>query len=228
MPVLKAEGLACRRGGRLLFDQLDLSVAPGQCVWLKGTNGRGKTSLLRMLAGVSRPVQGRIQCQPPVVYLGHQDALKGDLTALESLAFLVQLHGHHSAIALNGQDPSPLLQALARVGLASRAHLPVRALSQGQRKRVALARLCLTRPGTVWLLDEPLDALDDQGVALVLSLMADHCAQGGAVVLTSHQTVPFATLMVFDLEAFAPRASRHAPHAGGSPVGGDAGPKEGA
>jgi heme exporter protein A len=198
-PVLRAESLACRRGGRLLFDKLDLSVVPGQWVWLRGTNGRGKTSLLRMLAGVSRPAHGHIENLLPVVYLGHQDALKGDLTALESLAFLVQLHGKHSACALPGNDNKPLLAALARVGLASRAHLPVRALSQGQRKRVALARLCLTLPGTVWLLDEPLDALDDQGVALVLTLIAEHRAQGGAVVLTSHQTVPGDDLTVFDL-----------------------------
>lgn len=211
LPVLKANALACRRGGRLLFEHLDMTVYTGQWLWLRGTNGRGKTSLLRMLAGVSRPAQGHIECLQPVVYLGHQDALKGDLTVLESLAFLVQLHGQHSALALSGRDQAPLLQALARVGLGARAHLPVRALSQGQRKRVALARLCLSKPGTLWLLDEPLDALDDQGVAWVLSLMAGHCAQGGAVVLTSHQTVGGQDLTVFDLESFAPRSGRRLP-----------------
>lgn len=217
-----ARALACRRGGRLLFEQLDLTLQAGQAMWLRGTNGRGKTSLLRMLAGVSRAAHGEVHARRPLVYLGHHDALKGDLTALESLAFLVRLHAGHSTTAAVDPNQGDLLRVLGRVGLASRAHLPVRALSQGQRKRVALARLGLCLPGTVWLLDEPLDALDDDGIALVMSLISDHLAGGGAVLLTSHQHVPGEGLTMFDLEAFAPRRQGHVPVSGRQPGAGAA------
>jgi heme exporter protein A len=188
--VLAARGLACRRGDRILFAGFDLEIHPGQIVWLRGTNGRGKTSLLRLLAGLSRPEQGGITWHgTPIraaedfhrrlVYVGHSNALKDDLTAMESLRFLALLHGRAAA------RPA-LLEALRRCGVQAQRDAPVRTLSQGQRRRVALARLCLESEASLWILDEPFDALDTQGVDVLNGLLTDHARRGGCVVLTSH------------------------------------------
>lgn len=159
-------------------------------MWLRGTNGRGKTSLLRLLAGLSRPEHGGITWQgTPIrdaedfhrrlVYVGHSNALKDDLTALESLRFLALLHGRPAA------RPA-LLEALRQCGMGQRSDAPVRTLSQGQRRRVALARLWLESEASLWILDEPFDALDNQGVEMLNGLLAAHARRGGCVVLTSH------------------------------------------
>jgi heme exporter protein A len=177
--------LACRRGQRLLFDGLELRLQPGQVMWLRGSNGRGKTSLLRLLAGLSRPEAGQIrwgdEALPPqqMTYVGHHNALKEDLTALESLGFLARLHGQASS-------REALVAALQRLGLHSRRDAPVRTLSQGQRRRVALARLALAPAKPLWLLDEPFDALDADGIAVVDALLSAQAARGGSVLLTSH------------------------------------------
>jgi heme exporter protein A len=117
-----------------------------------------------------------------VGYLAHANALKDDLTAAEALSFVGALSGHTPSTA-------EVADALKRLGIASRAGAPVRTLSQGQRRRVALARLALPRAPRVWLLDEPFDALDDRGVEVLNRLLADHAAAGGAVLLTSHQSL---------------------------------------
>ena len=179
--VVAAAGLACRRGERLLFSGLDLKVLPGQVVWVRGANGQGKTSLLRLLAGLARPEAGRIEhlAGRERVYVGHANALKDDLSVAESLMFLSRLHGFDTSAAAHEQ-------ALRRFGLHSRRDAPVRTLSQGQRRRVALARLCTAPSTALWLLDEPFDALDAQGMTALNELLAEHAARGGSVLLTSH------------------------------------------
>lgn len=193
---VQAKALACRRGARLLFDQLDLNVYAGQLVWVRGPNGQGKTSLLRLLAGLSEPAEGQLARATRVVYLGHQHALKDDLSALEALTFLVDLHGDKA-------DETRLVAALAHMGVKGKRHNPVRTLSQGQRRRVALARLILTPPNSCWALDEPFDALDDAGVATLNALLLAHRQAGGSVVLTSHQALTLPDRIELDLAHLA-------------------------
>jgi heme exporter protein A len=190
LPSLRLEGVACRRGDRLLFAGLDETLRPGELVWLRGANGRGKTSLLRLVAGLAAPEHGRIlwgdapargnvDFARRLVYIGHANALKDDLSALEALAFLARVHGRDDA-------PATLRAALARLGLGGRERTPVRSLSQGLRRRVALARLALETAAGPWVLDEPFDALDVGGTATLHALLAAHRARGGSVLLTSH------------------------------------------
>ena len=182
--ALVLTGVACERGERFLFRGLDLVVPAGEIVWLRGANGQGKTTLLRTIAGLSQPAAGRIERRGgaaawPCLYLAHANALNGDLTAVESLRFLLRLDG--AATTATSIDA-----ALAKVGMAGRHHAPVRTLSQGQRRRVALARLAAVTGPALWLLDEPYDALDDDGVAILDAVLAEHAGRGGIVVLTSH------------------------------------------
>jgi heme exporter protein A len=191
LPVLAAEGLACRRGDRLLFEGVDLQLQPGQIVWVRGRNGQGKTSLLRLLAGLSAPAAGQITWggvplrtagaafHQRLVHLAHANALKDDLTVLEALQFLARLHGRDG-------PPAGLLDALRLLNLHSRRDAPVRTLSQGQRRRVALARLLIEPNASLWILDEPYDALDADGSAILDEVLCAHAARGGSVVLTSH------------------------------------------
>lgn len=182
--ALAARGLACRRGDRMLFQGLDFELRDGQVVWLRGANGRGKTSVLRLLAGLSPPAAGTVE-RPGVhadrrlVYVAHANALKDDLSALENLQFLARLHG-------DDDGEATCSEALRRFGLMSRRRAAVRTLSQGQRRRVALARLALAKPQTLWILDEPFDALDTEGIATLNDVLATHARAGGAIVLTSH------------------------------------------
>lgn len=187
---LRAQNLTVRRGTEVLFKALNFELHPGQLVWLRGSNGSGKTSLLRVIAGLSRPDGGQLSwgAEPlaqsqgyreKLVYLGHANALKDDLTALEALQFLAVLHGRSCS-------RERMEAALRRMGVLHRRRLPVRMLSQGQRRRVALARLALeTTPG-FWVLDEPFDALDDAGLSLVQELFRENVQRGGTVLFTSH------------------------------------------
>ena len=202
--------LAGERGGRPLFRRLNFELQPGQVVWLRGRNGRGKTSLLRLLAGLSTPVAGAVQCagvalaqaapawRERLVFIAHANALKEDLSVLECLRFLAQLPGRDATAAQLGM-------ALDRLGVAPLAARPVRTLSQGQRRRVALARLALPQPPSIWLLDEPFDALDDDGVGRLNSLLSEHAASGGSTLLTSHQALtlqdPAPTVLDLDAQA---------------------------
>jgi heme exporter protein A len=190
LPSLRLDDVACRRGDRLLFAGLHETLAAGELLWLRGGNGRGKTSLLRLVAGLAAPEHGRILWgdEPArgnaafarqLVYIAHTNALKDDLTAAESLAFLARIHGRDDA-------PAALRAALVRLGLAGRERTPVRSLSQGLRRRVALARLALETTPSLWVLDEPFDALDVAGTATLHALLAAHRARGGSVLLTSH------------------------------------------
>ena len=191
--VLQARGLAGQRGERALFEQLELALEPGAVVWLRGRNGRGKTSLLRLLAGLATPMAGEVRVEGvpqrqsgPAgrrswLYIGHQNALKDDLTSIEALRFLARTRGDRPS-------DQALSDALQRLGVRGSRHAPVRTLSQGQRRRVALARLALSMHAALWLLDEPFDALDADGIAALNGLLAEHAAQGGATLLTSHQS----------------------------------------
>jgi heme exporter protein A len=166
----------------VLFSAFDLDLAPGELIWLRAANGYGKTTLLRVLAGLAVPESGTIEWQPTrdaPLYLAHANALKDDLTVAESLRYLVHLHG------LDASDAA-MAEAIRRFGLHARRHAPVRFLSQGQRRRVALMRLALSAPQSTWILDEPYDALDAEGVALVSRLLAEHATRGGNALLTSH------------------------------------------
>jgi heme exporter protein A len=179
--VVTASNLACRRGERVLFSGLDLTVLSGQIIWLRGANGQGKTSLLRLLAGLARPEAGNIDQRDgrERIFIGHANALKDDLSVAESLMFLTRLHGFDT-------DGTAHEDALRRFGLHRRRNAPVRTLSQGQRRRVALSRLCLAPSTALWLLDEPFDALDIEGVDALNALLAEHVARGGSVLVTSH------------------------------------------
>lgn len=196
--VLKAMGLACQKAHRTLFDGVSFSVAPGQWLHIEGGNGCGKTSLLRILCGLSPATKGQVLWSNPfnssspddpmtrpdrnvLHYIGHALGLKADLSACENL----RMDAHISGLQIT---QTQALQALEAQGLKSRAHLPVRVLSQGQRQGVALARL-RTRAAPVWVLDEPLVGLDAQATAATRDFMQTHLQQGGAIVLTSHQDI---------------------------------------
>lgn len=177
--LLHTTELCVERSGRVLFRGLNLSLAAGRITWLKGRNGCGKTSLLRTLAGLSPPKSGLVRGEPPL-YVAHTNALKDDLSVRENLVFLAQLHGCDPSAA--SIDP-----ALQRWGLQRWQHTLVRQLSQGWRRRSALARLSLQAAPAVWLLDEPLDGLDVHGMANLRAVLLAHAQAGGTVMLTSHQ-----------------------------------------
>lgn len=178
-PLLVADALGLERGGRQLFRELSFEVMPGQLVQIDGVNGAGKTSLIRILSGLSRyGYEGRVQRHSALLYLGHQPAVKALLTPRENLAW----HVAGESIYNNTQ----IENALAKVGLYGYEDVPSHALSAGQHRRVNLARLYLSSC-PLWLLDEPFTAIDKAGVADLERLLVAHVEQGGAVVLTSHQ-----------------------------------------
>jgi heme exporter protein A len=182
---LSVRDLACRRAGRLIFRDLGFELAPGEALAVTGRNGAGKSSLLAILAGRLRPEAGTVTLDgagertiPECLHVvGHRDALKAALTAKENLEFARDLLGEP---ALSAAD------ALAAVGLAQAAALPVGYLSAGQRRRVALARLLVAhRP--LWLLDEPTSALDAASQTILRDLLGSHLARGGMIVAATHQ-----------------------------------------
>ncbi|HUW38047.1 MAG TPA: cytochrome c biogenesis heme-transporting ATPase CcmA [Rhodocyclaceae bacterium] len=194
--MLSAIDLACIRGDRRLFAGLGFTLEPGGRLHVTGENGSGKTSLLRILCGLSPAEAGEVRWQDvaiarlgdeyhkAVLYLGHHNALKEELTALENLLATSALAG----VAVSDAEGRQLLR---RVGLAGREDLPVRFLSQGQKRRVALSRL-LWSPAPLWVLDEPYVALDSTAVAWLAEIIGAHIASGGMAVLTSHQEVAIA------------------------------------
>jgi heme exporter protein A len=180
-PLLAADSLSLERGGRELFRGLSFEVLPGHLFQVEGENGAGKTSLLRILAGLSRyGFTGSVSRSAPLLYLGHQSGVKGLLTPRENLGWHVSGEGSYSDREIE--------DALARVGLYGYEDVPSHALSAGQHRRVNLARLYLTRC-PLWLLDEPFTAIDKQGVGDLEALFVRHVESGGGVVMTSHQAL---------------------------------------
>ena len=189
--ILELSKLGCVRGDRRLFSGLDLSVSPGTYIQLTGPNGSGKTSLLRILCGLLAPAEGEVKWEganirslgeefyTSVTYLGHRHGVKDELSAIENVRI---------SNALNGVSVSKerVEEVLGQMGLAGRESLPARLLSEGQRRRVGLARLlvCNTR---LWLLDEVLTSLDKRAVLLVRSLIENHIAGGGIAIVATHQ-----------------------------------------
>jgi heme exporter protein A len=186
---LEAETLICTRGGRTVFRGVRFRAATGELLSVEGANGAGKTSLLRLIAGFLAPAAGTIRLRTNnadiedaeergkfVGFLGHQDAVKAQMTAAEALTFFADLYCAKGSVA----------DALAEVGLARLADLPGHYLSAGQKKRLSLARLKLcARP--LWLLDEPFAGLDAAGKTFAAGLIAAHCARGGIAIAATHE-----------------------------------------
>jgi len=189
--MLEARQLAGRRGHALLFSGLSFTVGAGRALVVTGPNGSGKTTLLRMLAGLATPDSGEVRLdgrvartldpvfRASVAFAGHLPALKDEFSARENLVTQTTLAGVRC-------DEGAIAHALAEVGLAARADLPSKLLSAGQRRRVGLARLALSRR-RLWILDEPLTALDSEGAEHLGRLADAHLAEGGAVVAATHQ-----------------------------------------
>ena len=178
MSALEARGLTCRRGMATLFRDLGFRVDAGECLAVRGANGSGKTTLLRCVAGLTRPESGTVARVGALLYAGHLAVIKDDLTAEENLRYSLALRGVPAVAAATGA-------ALAEAGLAARQQLPARRLSAGQRRRIGLARLLLD-PAPLWILDEPLTALDDEGQALFARVMARHLEAGGLALVATH------------------------------------------
>jgi heme exporter protein A len=201
--MLAAEGLHCRRGGRTVFANLSFELNPGQVLELRGANGSGKTSLLRILAGLAPLSRGKLLWDEHAIqagdfdhaarmaYLGHLNGLSADLSASENLRFSQQLGGGVSAGA-----------ALTGWGLADMSEQAVRLLSQGQRRRLALARVWLAQR-RLWLLDEPCAALDNAGEQLFDDQLTKHLEAGGMAVVATHRAlnVPAMALQQIDLDS---------------------------
>lgn len=194
--TLQASQLAHARGNRKLFEGLDFTVAPGEALQITGQNGSGKTSLLRVLCGLAQPLKGTVTWngQPihrhrdglhqALAYIGHAAGLKDDLSAWENVQFSALMAGQPCT-------RQQAMSALNQLGLQARSHLPARVLSQGQRRRVLLARLALLEPSratpSLLVLDEPFVALDQESVQVLTNLLNRQIAQGAVLVYTTHQ-----------------------------------------
>jgi heme exporter protein A len=200
--MLEVHQLACERGERLLFTNLSFSLNEGELLRVAGVNGSGKTTLLRLLCGLALPDEGEIHWDGKKVsttsefyrrqmsYIGHNLAVKLELTPLENLQFARAISGVSST--------EPLESLLDKVGLYGFEYDPCRTLSQGQRRRVALARLMFTH-SKLWILDEPFVALDVAGVEFVAELLARQTDEGGMVILTTHQDTPLKNKLIKEL-----------------------------
>jgi len=194
--MLEVTDLSCARGEHQLFGSLSFALSAGELLQVQGENGSGKTTLLRTLCGFIQPLAGEIRWQgqsireldeeyyADIIYLGHLNAIKDELNALENL---------HISCALAGDSVSDsvAIAALRRMGLRGRETFPVKVLSQGQRRRVALARLLVSK-APLWILDEPLTALDVGAVGLMQELIGEHLDNHGMVIFTTHQALEVA------------------------------------
>ncbi len=209
LPELVAEELACRRGERMIFAGVSFRLRAGDALVLTGANGSGKSSLLRLVAGLLPPVAGSLFWgRAPIIadlplhharlhYVGHQDALKPAMTPRESLAFAAALRGFPRA-----RTAQSIAEALAAFALDRVADWPCRWLSAGQRRRVALARL-LAAPAPLWLLDEPNAALDGDGEARLEQAVAAHRGAGGLAIIATHAPISLPGAMSLRLDYFA-------------------------
>lgn len=193
--MLSVNALACVRGERRLFADLGFTLAPHTLLAVRGANGSGKTSLLRMLCGLLSPAAGTIAWNgadirsareeycAQIAYIGHLNGVKDDLSGLENLQFAARTAG-----IVIGADAADA--ALRELGLDGFQRVPCKTLSQGQRRRVALARLCLSATRPLWVLDEPFTALDAAALVIMQGLLESHLQRGGMLVLTTHQDAP--------------------------------------
>lgn len=191
--MLEVRELECVRGDHRLFKGLNFTLQPGELLHLRGKNGAGKTSLLRTICGLTAPADGEVLWKGEnirslrddynrgLTFLGHLNGIKGELSALENLQV-------SSALSGEKVTDNQILDALQRIGLAGREDLPTKVLSQGQKRRVALARLLITKT-VLWILDEPFTALDVHAVDQLKNLIAQHIQAGGMAILTTHQHV---------------------------------------
>lgn len=205
MSLFLGRGLGCIRGGRTVFANLDFAVSDGEALVLRGANGSGKSSLLRLMAGLSSPAAGELSWDGGELaldpeahgarlhYVGHLDAVKPALTVAENLAIWA---------VLRTGDGTGVDAALARFGLDRLAGIPARLLSAGQRRRLALARMVAT-PAPLWLLDEPTVALDADAVAALISAITEHCGGGGIAVVSTHVEVGLERMKTLELGDFA-------------------------
>jgi len=192
-PLISAKNLTCIREERMLFDSLSLNICPGDIVQIEGANGSGKTSLLRILAGLSLPYEGdvhfqgqsitqvREQFHQNLLFLGHLPGVKGEMSAQENLEFNLALHG---------LDRSCAEETLSEVNLLGFEDALASHLSAGQHRRIALAKLWQSR-APIWILDEPFTAIDKLGVKKLEQLFLRHADNGGCVILTTHQDLSF-------------------------------------
>ncbi|QBC45050.1 cytochrome c biogenesis heme-transporting ATPase CcmA [Iodobacter fluviatilis] len=211
--MLSVSGLSALRVDRTLFSKLSFTLNSGQCLHLRGANGAGKTTLLKLLTGLNRPQSGEIYWQQQALpslgeqyaaalhYLGHKDGLKELLSPYANLRMAAELAGQPLS-------DEAALQALAKVGLSHQCDLAVRSLSQGQKKRAALAKL-LALPRPLWLLDEPFVALDTQAQDQLGGWISQQLSSGGLVILTSHQTLPTAISQVIELDLALSQGSKN-------------------
>ena len=205
-PLLSVENLAFERDDSCLFSGVSFSVDPGDVLQIEGANGSGKTTLLRLLTGSLQPSAGDIRylgqtlsaCRydylSDMLYIGHQPAVKLNLSAEENLRWMV-------ATSAQSNDTS-ITDALTQVGLAGYSDIPCYALSAGQHRRVALARLLISE-ARLWYLDEPFTSIDKQGVAFLQSCLQQHVADGGAVILSTHQDLALSNVCKYNLSACA-------------------------
>jgi heme exporter protein A len=204
---LSATALSCIRQDRLIFSGVDVSLSNGELLWVKGRNGAGKSSLLRILANLLKPVSGDITWDGTNIsddpepyqkifrYIGHQDGLKSALTPRENLSFWTRYLGQNN-----------LQEALSAFELSNIADNPVRILSAGQKKRTHLARL-LTCPARLWILDEPISSLDVHYIDLFRQILANHLAAGGMALLATHQDLQVSNTHILDLDMIERAAS---------------------
>lgn len=174
--MLSLHQISCHRGARLLLHNFSLHVGAGEIVWLTGPNGVGKSTLLRVMAGIQKPLGGKVQQQQALHFLSSDPGFDDDLTLADNLAWWAGIHG-----APKSQIPG----TLAKLDLFSQTALPFHALSKGQQQRAAFARL-LIAPARLWLLDEPFAHLDKAGRSLALQLMGDHLRYGGGIIAATH------------------------------------------